>query len=60
VYHINKHTDGTMDRYKDLSVAKGFQQRYRLDYEDTFSTVVKATKIRLVLAIDVSCGYNLR
>lgn len=30
-----------------------------LDYEDTFSAVVKAATIRLVMAIVVSRGWNL-
>ena len=41
-------------------MAKGYKQRYGLDYEDTFSPVVKAATIRLVLSIAVSKGWSLR
>jgi hypothetical protein len=41
-------------------VAKGFKQRYVIDYEDTFSPVVKAATIRIVLSIVVSRGWCLR
>jgi histone deacetylase 1/2 len=60
VYHIKKNADGTIQRYKARLVAKGFKQRYGIDYEDTFSPVVKAATIRLVLALLVSCGWSLR
>jgi histone deacetylase 1/2 len=60
VYRIKKHADGTIDRYKARVVAKGFKQRYGLDYEDTFSHVVKIITIRLVLSISVSRGWSLR
>jgi len=41
-------------------VAKGFKQRYGIDYEDTFSPVVKAATIKLVLSVAVSNGWSLR
>lgn len=41
-------------------VAKGFKQRYGLDYEDTFSPVIKMATIRIVLSIVVSRGWSLR
>jgi histone deacetylase 1/2 len=59
VYCIKKHADGTTDRYKAFLVAKGFKQRYDIDYEDTFSPVVKNPTVRLVLSISVSKGWSL-
>ena len=60
VYKIKRKSDGSIDRYKARLVAKGFKQRFGIDYEDTFSPVVKAATIQLVLSIVVSKGWSLR
>jgi histone deacetylase 1/2 len=60
VYKVKKKVDGSIDCYKARLVAKGFKQRYGIDYEDTFSPVVKAATIRLILSIVVSRGWSLR
>jgi hypothetical protein len=53
-------SDGSLDKYKDRLVAKGFKQRYGIDYGDTFSPVVKTATIRFVLSLAVSQGWSLR
>jgi histone deacetylase 1/2 len=54
VYRIKRKADGSIDHYKARLVAKSFNQRYGIDYEDTFSHVVKIATIRVVLSISVS------
>jgi hypothetical protein len=60
IYKIKRKDDGSLDRYKARLVAKVFKQRYRVDYEDTFSPVIKSTTIRIVLSVAVSRGWHLR
>jgi histone deacetylase 1/2 len=43
-----------------MSRGKGLQQRYGINYEDTFSPVVMAATIRLILSIAVSREWSLR
>jgi hypothetical protein len=60
VYRIKTKADGTLDRYKARLGAKDFKQRYGIDYEDTFSPVVKIATVRLLLSIAETKGWKLR
>jgi hypothetical protein len=54
VYKVKHKSDVTIDRYKVRLVAKGFKQRYKIDYEETFSPVVKMAIIQIILSIAMS------
>jgi hypothetical protein len=60
VHRIKKRADGSIDRYIARLIAKGFKQTYGIDYEDTFSPVVKTATIRTVFALSVFHGWSLR
>jgi histone deacetylase 1/2 len=56
---VEKHSDGSIERYKTCLVARVFRQRYGLDYEDTFSPVVKPTTTRLLRSLAITQGWAL-
>jgi hypothetical protein len=51
VFHHKFKSDGSLDRYKARWVLRGFTQRSGIDYDETFSPVVKPATIRAVLTL---------
>ncbi|GKF00969.1 ribonuclease H-like domain-containing protein, partial [Tanacetum coccineum] len=48
------HADGTLSRYKARLVANGSSQQLGIDFDETFSPVVKPATIRMILSLIVS------
>jgi hypothetical protein len=56
VFKVKQRADGNIDHYKARLVTMGFKQSYGLDYEDTFSPVVKMATISIILSIIMTNG----
>lgn len=58
VFTLKKDSEGNVVRHKARLVARGFEQRQGIDYEQTFAPVAKLDSLRLLLAI--AAGKNLK
>uniref|UniRef100_A0A2N9F8M0 Reverse transcriptase Ty1/copia-type domain-containing protein n=1 Tax=Fagus sylvatica TaxID=28930 RepID=A0A2N9F8M0_FAGSY len=60
VFRVKRKADGTIERHKARLVAKGFHQQFKVDYDETYSPVIKPTTIRTVLSLAISSSWSLR
>ena len=51
IYKVKTRSDGSIGRYKARLVARGFQQEYGRDYEETFAPVAHMQTIRTLVAV---------
>jgi len=59
IFRHKLHADGSLDRYKTHWVFRGFTQRPGLDYDETFSPVVKPATIRVILSLALSQDWPI-
>lgn len=60
VSRIKYNSDGSVSRYKDMLVAKEFHQKHEIHYTETFSPVVKASTVRVILSLAVLNQWVVR
>ena len=57
---MKTHSDGSIEHYKARLVARGFQQEYARDYEETFAPVPHMHTVRtLVVVATVRAGLTI-
>ena len=54
IYNIKRHANGLIEMHKARLVARGFNDQYGLDYDETFSPVAKLTTVRIILPLAAS------
>jgi hypothetical protein len=59
IYKIKHAADGSVKKYKERFVARGFSQVEGIDYEETFALVAQYTSIRTTFALTASMGWRL-
>ena len=50
MYKVKTHSDGLIECYKARLVARGFDQRFGSDYDETFCPVVHLASLRTLIA----------
>ena len=59
VFTVKRNADGTVEKFKARLVADGNTQRYGVDFDRVFATVVKASTLRLLLLVAALFDYDL-
>ena len=56
VYKVNRNSRGDIVRYRAILVAKGYVQKYDINYEEIFDPVARMESIRVLLALAAQEG----
>jgi hypothetical protein len=59
VFRQKFYSDGSLSRYKARWVYRRFSQQHGIDYEETFSHIVKSSTIRAIIRIVVSSCWPI-
>jgi hypothetical protein len=59
LFKIKHAPDGSIDKYKERFVTRGFSQKEGIDYEETFAPVARYTLIKTIIDIASKMKWNL-
>jgi hypothetical protein len=59
LYKIKIAADGSVEKHKACFVARGFSHIEGVDYDETFTQVVRYTSIKIIISITVDMGWRI-
>jgi hypothetical protein len=59
IYKIKHVVDGSVEKFKERFVAKGFTQKEGIEYEETFTLVARYTSIQTIISLAFVLGWKL-
>ena len=59
IYKVKQVADGSVEKYKSRFVARGFSQIKGINYDETFSPIVRYYSIRPILALSTHMGWRI-
>ena len=59
IYKIKHAVHGSIEKYKEIFVARGFSQKEGIDYKETFAPVARYTSIRTIIALTSMMKWDL-
>lgn len=60
VYAIKRHPDNSIDRLKARLCARGYKQRYGIDFNETFASVARYESVRIMIAVAIAKGLHIQ
>jgi hypothetical protein len=58
LYEAEFNFDGSINKFKEILVAKGYSQREGIDYEETFAPIAKINIIRLLITLAMKYNWD--
>ena len=59
IYKVKFSTDSSVEKCKARFVARGFSQKEGIDYDETFTPVVRYSSIRVIISLASVMGWKL-
>jgi hypothetical protein len=59
IYKLKYAIDGSIEKYKDRFVYRGFSQVEGVDYDETFQSISRYTSIKSVISIETKMGWKI-